>query len=237
MFKVQSGLDPAHRDRMAFARVCSGVFHRGMTATNHRTGRTLATKYAQTVVGRQRDGVEEAHPGDIIGLVNASDLTVGDTLYDGVPVQFPPVDRFEPEHFAVATPRDVSRHKQFRTAIHLLDEEGAVQVLRSERRGQQAPVLGAVGLMQFEVVRFRMEHEYGCPIDLGPLPYTLAREIDPSDGFVVRDDPRAEVLTRSDGAALALFRDRWHLESLARRHLDLGLAGVAATVRPALTRG
>ena len=135
VFKVQSGMDPAHRDRMAFARVCSGRFERGVQVVNARTGRLLTTKHSQTVTGRERQGVEEAYPGDVVGLVNAGDLIVGDSLYVEEPVTFPAVPRFEPEHFVVARPRDVSKHKQFRSAVRSLDEEGAVQVLRADEPG------------------------------------------------------------------------------------------------------
>ena len=150
VFKVQAGMDTAHRDRLAFIRICSGVFERGMVVTHATTGRPFATKYAQAVFGRERTSVETAHPGDIIGLVNASSLRVGDTIYDGAPVEYPGIASFAPEHFATVRAVDTGRYKQFRRGIEQLDQEGVVQVLRSDLRGDQNPVLAAVGPMQFE---------------------------------------------------------------------------------------
>ncbi len=130
VFKVQANMDPAHRDRMAFVRVCSGRFERGMVLTHAATGRPFATKYAQSMFGQDRETVEEAFPGDVIGLVNATALRPGDTLYDGEPpVEFPPIPSFAPEHFAVVRGKDAGKAKQFRRGIEQLDTEGVVQVL------------------------------------------------------------------------------------------------------------
>jgi peptide chain release factor 3 len=116
VFKVQAGMDSAHRDRLAFARVCSGVFRRGEIVTHAATRRPFATKYAQSVFGQQRTVVDTAWPGDVIGLVNATALRVGDTLYLGDHVEFPAIPQFAPEHFAVARAADTSRHKAFGAA-------------------------------------------------------------------------------------------------------------------------
>ena len=145
-------MDPAHRDRIAFMRVCSGVFERGMAVTRAASGKPFATKYAHSVFGQDRSTVDIAYPGDVVGLVNATALRVGDTLYADQAAVFPPMPTFAPEHFAVARPVDLSRSKQFRRGIAQLDEEGVVQVLVSDVRGDQAPVLAAVGPMQFDVV-------------------------------------------------------------------------------------
>ncbi len=128
VFKVQANMDPAHRDRMAFVRVCSGRFERGMVLTHAATGRPFATKYAQSMFGQDRETVEEAFPGDVIGLVNATALRPGDTLYAGeVPVEFPPIPSFAPEHFAVVRGKEAGKAKQFRRGIEQLDTEGAVR--------------------------------------------------------------------------------------------------------------
>ena len=162
-------MDAAHRDRVAFVRVCSGTFQRGMVVTHAGTGKPFATKYAQSMFGRDRSTVDTAYPGDVIGLVNASSLTVGDTLFSEEPVVYPRIPQFAPEHFAVPRARDSGRYKQFRRGVHQLEQEGVVQVLRSDRRGDQAPVFAAVGPMQFEVAEHRMEHEFGAPISLERL--------------------------------------------------------------------
>jgi peptide chain release factor 3 len=228
VFKVQAGMDSSHRDHLAFARVCSGTFKRGMVVTQQRTKRPFATKYAQSVFGRERATADLAYPGDIIGLVNASALGIGDSLYVDEAVEFPPIPRFAPEHFSVIRARDAGRHKQFRRGIEQLDQEGIVQVLRSDLRGDQAPVLAAVGPMQFEVVEHRLEHEFGATTSQERLPYTMARSIDVQDVQLVNQHPGAEALTRSDGATLALFTDRWRLHTLAQKNPDVAFVSLAA---------
>ena len=122
-----------------------------MVVTHGPSGKPFATKYAHSVFGQERDTIDEAWPGDVIGLVNATDVTVGDALYLDVPVEFPRLPEFAPEHFVVARVKDTGRFKQFRRGIAQLDEEGVVQVLRDQDLGDQAPMLAAVGPMQFEV--------------------------------------------------------------------------------------
>jgi len=228
VFKVQAGMDAAHRDRVAFARVCSGVFERGMVATHAPTGRPFATKYAQAVFGRERRTLDVAYPGDVIGLVNAAALGIGDTLYVDEPVRYPPLPAFAPEHFSVARAEDSGRYKQFRRGITQLEQEGVVQVLRSDLRGDQAPVLAAVGPMQFEVARHRMAHEFNAPIRLERLDYTLARRTTPADTATLDAIRGVEVLTRGDGAPLALFPDRWRLTFVQRDHPELVLDPLVA---------
>jgi peptide chain release factor 3 len=229
VFKVQANMDPAHRDRVAFVRVCSGRFERGMVLTHAGTGRPFATKYAQSMFGQDRETVEVAYPGDVIGLVNASALRPGDTLYDGSPVEFPPIPSFAPEHFAVVRCKDAGKHKQFRRGVEQLDTEGVVQVLSSDLRGDQAPVLAAVGPLQFDVVLNRLEFEFGARADLDHLDYTLARRTDAASAEALRGQRAVEVLTRRlDGALLALFSDKWRLGQIQREHPDLVLEPLIA---------
>jgi peptide chain release factor 3 len=213
-------MDPAHRDRVAFVRVCSGRFERGMVLTHAATGRPFATKYAQAMFGQDRETVDVAYPGDVIGLVNATVLRPGDTLYaGGAPVEFPPIPSFAPEHFAVVRGRQAGRQKQFRRGIDQLDTEGVVQVLSSDLRGDQAPVLAAVGPLQFDVVLHRLEHEFGARAELDHLDYTLARRTDAEGARALAGQRATEVLTRRhDGALLALFSDKWRLGQLQREH-------------------
>jgi peptide chain release factor 3 len=228
VFKVQAGMDSAHRDRLAFIRICSGVFERGMVVTHARTGRPFATKYAQHVFGRERESIDVAYPGDVVGLVNAAALGVGDTLYAERPVTFPPLTTFAPEHFAVCRGRDTAKHKQFRRGIEQLDSEGVVQVLRSDRRGEQAPVLAVVGPMQFEVATHRMEHEFGAPIDLDRLPYSLALRTDAASVPGISAARGAEVLQRTNGELLAVFTDKWGLRVLQQNKPELTLEPLVA---------
>ena len=188
VFKIQAGMDRAHRDRLAFVRVCSGRFTRGMVVTHADTGRPFATKYAQSVFGRDRSTLDEAFPGDVIGLVNANALRVGDTLFADEKVAFPRIPLFAPEHFAVARAAVTGKQKQFRRGIEQLGEEGVVQVLTSDRRGAQAPVLAAVGPMQFDVAKHRMEHEFGSAIRLEPLGYSVARAV-AADAIPIVEQP------------------------------------------------
>jgi peptide chain release factor 3 len=228
VFKIQAGMDASHRDRLAYARVCSGVFRRGMVVTHAETGRPFATKYAQAVFGRERTVIDTAYPGDIVGLVNAGALRVGATIYEEQPVRFPPIATFAPEHFMSVRAKDSGRYKQFRRGIEQLDQEGVVQVLRSELRGDQAPVLAAVGPMQFEVAEERMASEFNAPVRLERLDYSVARRTRPEDVREVSALRGVEVLTRSDGVLLALFPDKWRAQSAERMHPELMLEPLVA---------
>jgi peptide chain release factor 3 len=197
VFKVQANMDPSHRDRIAFIRVCSGGFERGMVVTHGRTGRPFATKYAHTVFGQERATVDEAFPGDVVGLVNATDLRIGDSLY---------VDQ----------------------AVAQLDEEGVVQVLRDPDLGDQAPTLAAVGPMQFEVAVHRLEHEFGAPVGLSPTPYRIARRTDAASAPTLRSMSGVTVLTRTDGALLALFESPYWLARLESDKPELVLERLVA---------
>ena len=230
VFKVQANMDRNHRDRVAFVRVCSGRFERGMVLTHAATGRPFATKYAQAMFGQERETVDVAYPGDMIGLINATALRPGDTLFAAQAVEFPPIPSFAPEHFAVVRSKDASKHKQFRKGIEQLGTEGVVQVLASNLRGDQAPVLAAVGPLQFDVVLNRLEHEFGARAELEHLGYTLARRTDPEGAASLAGQRGAEVLTRRlDGALLALFTDKWRLAAIQREKpgimLDTLVAG------------
>ena len=228
VFKVQAGMDSAHRDRIAYARVCSGTFERGEVLTHATTGKPFVTKYAQSVFGQQRSTLDTAWPGDVIGLANAAALRPGDTLYRDIPVQYPPIPSFSPEHFAVARGSDPSKHKQFRKGIEQLEQEGVVQVLRSDRRGDQAPVFAAVGPMQFEVATHRMASELSAPITLEPLPYTVARVAEADDVEFLQRQPSVEVFTRTDGVILVLFSTKWRLEGFQRDNPTVHLRSLVA---------
>ena len=205
VFKVQANMDKAHRDRIAFLRVCSGRFERGMVVTHGRTGKPFATKYAHSVFGQERETLEEAFPGDVVGLVNANDVRVGDSLYEMDPVTFPPIPSFAPEHFGIVRTTDVSRSKQFRNGINQLDEEGVIQVLRDLDFGDQSPVLAAVGALQFEVATHRLENEFGAPVELSMTRYKVARRTDEASRDTLRAMQGVDVFTRSDGTLLAVF--------------------------------
>ncbi|MGI8662221.1 MAG: peptide chain release factor 3 [Acidimicrobiales bacterium] len=228
VFKVQANMDPSHRDRIAFLRVCSGRFERGMVVVHDPTGRPFATKYAHSVFGQERVTIDEGYPGDVIGLVNATDVRVGDTLWADVPVTFPTIPSFAPEHFANVRARDAGRFKQFRKGIGQLDEEGVVQVLRDPDLGDQAPMLAAVGPMQFEVAVHRLENEFGAPVVLSPTSYTVARRTDEPSAPALRAMSGVRVLERSDGVLLALFESPYWLARVESEQPELALERLVA---------
>lgn len=228
VFKVQAGMDTAHRDRLAFMRVVSGTFERGMVVTHAQTGRPFATKYALTVFGRDRNTVDDAYPGDIVGLVNANALAPGHTLYSDPRIEFAPIPSFAPEHFAMISARSAGKYKQFRKAIDQLDTEGVVQVLRNNARGDASPVMAAVGPMQFEVVTARMQSEFGVETVVNNLGYTVARETDKASAPGLDRQRGVEVFTRSDGVVLALFSDKWRLQYIEKENPDLTLRPLVA---------
>mgnify|MGYP003335819083 CR=1 FL=1 len=230
VFKVQANMDPSHRNRIAFVRVCSGRFERGMVVTHGRTGKPFNTKYAATLFGQERETVEEAYPGDVVGLVNATDVRVGDSLFDpsGPAVAYPPIPSFAPEFFMTARVRDTGRFKQFRKGISQLDEEGVVQVLRDPDLGDQAPVLAAVGRLQFEVATFRLENEFGAPTELSPTSYKVARRTDEASEPALRRMRGVAVLRRADGSRLALFESPYWLERVESENPELVLDRLVA---------
>ncbi|MFQ5558676.1 MAG: peptide chain release factor 3 [Acidimicrobiales bacterium] len=228
VFKVQANTDRAHRDRVAFVRVCSGRFDRGMVVTHGPTGRPFTTKYAHSARGQDRETVEVAWPGDVVGLVNANDFRVGDAVFVDVPVTWPPVPSFAPAHFRVARTTDTSKAKQFRSGIRQLDEEGVVQVLREPGVGDQAPIVAAVGPLQFDVVQYRLENEFGAPVELNPTTWTTARVTDEESADTLRAMSGVTVAARSDGALLALFESPYWLQRLELDHPELTLQKLVA---------
>ncbi len=217
VFKMQANMDPAHRDHVAFVRVCSGRFARGMVTTHGTTGKPFATKYAAALFGAERTTIDEAFPGDVVGLVNASELRIGDTLHAGDPVTFPPIVSFAPELFVTARNVDTSRAKQFRRGLEQLEREGVIQVL-VDPRGDPTPLLGAVGPMQFDVAAHRLANEFGATVVLEPTALRDARLTDASTADVLVGEPGVRVVRRRDGALLALFESRFRRERLASEH-------------------
>jgi peptide chain release factor 3 len=228
VFKIQANMNPSHRDHVAFVRVCSGHFERGMVLTHSASGKPFATKYAASVFGSERDTIDEAWPGDVIGLVNASGLRVGDSLYAGRdPVAFPPIPAFPPELIATAHPQDLSRAKQFRRGLAQLEQEGVVQILH--RGDDPTPILAAVGVMQFDVLSHRMEHEFGAAISLnGPHERTV-RRTDEATAPRLLALGGVDVLRRGDGVLLAVFQSPYWLTRVAADHPDFTLEQIVTT--------
>jgi peptide chain release factor 3 len=217
VFKVQANMDPRHRDNLAYLRICSGRFQRGMRVVNARRRRELALNYPQQIFGRERSTLDQAWPGDVIGVVNAADLRVGDTVYGDDPVLFPPPPRLDPSRFAVARNALGQRHKQFERGLRQLDGEGLIQVLRRDPDHPESIVAG-LGELQFEAVAERMRTEFGVDLRLEALPFTLARRADRELAEALRTWPSGEALFRSDGEMLAAFRDEFDLRRFLERN-------------------
>ncbi|MEU6246760.1 peptide chain release factor 3 [Glycomyces sp. NPDC047010] len=229
VFKSQANMNASHRDQLAFIRVCSGRFERGMQVVQAQGGRTMSTKYAQTLFGSARDTVDEAWPGDIVGLVNATGLSVGDTIYQGKAVEYPPLPAFAPEHFGALQMHDTSKAKRFRRGIAQLDAEGVVQVLYSERRGEATPVLAAVGPLQFEVTTARLQAEFDVPATISNLPYQLARLTDAEGAARLRTAPGVEVFSRPrDGAFLVALPNKYRIQTIQNDYPGIKLEPLLA---------
>jgi peptide chain release factor 3 len=175
VFKIQANMDPAHRDRIAFIRICSGRFERGMRLKICRNGKDLRTNNVVSFLSQRREILEHAYPGDIIGIPNHGLLQLGDTLTEGENLQFTGLPFFAPELFMGIEVADPMRAKQLRLGLAQLGEEGAIQVFRPHAGGTL--LVGAIGMLQFEVAIHRLKHEYGVDARLVPTKYQLARWI------------------------------------------------------------
>ncbi len=175
IFKIQANMDPLHRDRMAFLRVCSGRFEKDMLVWHPRLGRKVRMTRPHRLFARERETVEEAFPGDVIGLTNPGLFAIGDTLCLGDTFEYAAIPRFSPECFGRLINQDVSRYKQFHKGLQQLEEEGVIQVLHAADQMRREPILAAVGELQLDVVQARLQGEYGVETTIERLPYSCAR--------------------------------------------------------------
>ena len=173
VFKVQANMNPRHRDRVAFVRICSGRLTKDMSVTNERLGTSLRLSRVYRFFGRDRETVPEAFPGDVVGIVNPGRLAIGDTLYAGRRVRYAAIPQFPAERFAYLRPAD-GRHKRFDEAVRQLEEEGLMQVF-TPTSGLRHPIIGVVGPLQFDVVEARLRTEYGIPCSIEALSHVAAR--------------------------------------------------------------
>jgi peptide chain release factor 3 len=178
VFKIQANMDPNHRDRMAFMRICSGKFERGMTVQHQRLSRELRLANATTFMAQDRVGADEAFPGDIIGIPNHGTIRIGDSVSQNEPLQFTGIPSFAPEHFKKAYLKNALRAKHLEKGVHQLIEEGAIQLFRPIDGNDY--ILGAVGELQFDVVSTRLLNEYNVDVLLTPLSYVAARWVEGS---------------------------------------------------------
>jgi peptide chain release factor 3 len=216
VFKIQANMNPAHRDRVAFIRICSGEFERGMNVNHVRTGKKTSLAQPQQFFGQGREIIDQAYPGDIIGIFDPGQFRIGDTLAESGWFEFEKLPQFSPEHFARVTVKNTLKYKQFHKGIEQLSQEGAIQVFRQSNRTEDL-LLGAVGRLQFEVFQYRMQSEYGAEVELVNLPYSFARWLETT---VPLDDLKYDrysmmVVTDQDNRPVMLFENEFSIHRLA----------------------
>ena len=223
IFKIQANMNPRHRDSVAFVRVCSGRFERGMEVIHAQTGKTYRLRRPYRLFANEREIIEEAHPGDVVGIPNAGGFAIGDTLYQGDPFHFAPIPRFHPEYFALLRNRDVAKQKQFRKGLQQLETEGAVQVLYNVHALNREPILAAVGELQFDLVQARLENEYNVPTLLDRLHVDAARWVAGPERIISHVADRSYVLLCRDVDQnhVVLFKEPGYLRATIERFPQL----------------
>jgi peptide chain release factor 3 len=216
IFKVQANMDPAHRDRIAFARICSGKFEGGMRVQHARLDKEIRLNRAEQFFASERESIVEAYAGDIVGLYDPGLYRIGDTLSTGTPLSFDAVPRFSPEHFGRVVLLDPMKRKAMQKGIQELAEEGTLQLFFEPGR-EKDPICGVVGQLQFEILAYRLEHEYNAKVRLDRLGYSHARWVEGAE------TPKELSLARiplavhdQDHRLVALFRDEWEIERSIR---------------------
>lgn len=218
IFKLQANMDRRHRDSMAFLRVCSGRFERDLVVKHHRLGREIRLSRPHGMIAGERSTLDDAYPGDVIGVINPGLFAIGDTLSLTGGFTFKPLPQFQPEIFAQVTPTDVGKRKSFDKGILQLTSEGAIQLLRGYD-DLSAPIFAAVGQLQFEVMQYRLKDEYGVETSLTPLPYSasawlvgdLATFKKPTNALLVQDRNQRPVV---------LFSSLWEKQYAMKQNPD-----------------
>ena len=229
VFKLQANMDPKHRDRVAFIRVCTGKFEKDMTVQHARTGKTVRLSRPQKLFAQGRESLDEAFPGDIIGLNNPGVFAIGDTIYNGKKIEYEGIPCFSPEIFAYLKNPNPSKFKQFQKGIKELREEGAVQIMYSTDEFKRDPILAAVGQLQIEVVQFRLESEYNVETRTEPLPYSVARWVHGGWDALEKAGRIFNAISVKDnwGRPVLLFKNEWNLRQTEQDHPELELKSIA----------
>ncbi|MFW6296347.1 MAG: peptide chain release factor 3 [Halothece sp.] len=229
VFKLQANMDPKHRDRVAFIRVCTGKFEKDMTVTHARTGKTVRLSRPQKLFAQGRESIEEAYAGDVIGLNNPGVFAIGDTIFNGQKLEYEGIPCFSPEMFAFLKNPNPSKFKQFHKGITELREERAVQIMYSTDEFKRDPILAAVGQLQFEVVQFRMANEYGVETKLEPLSYSVARWVTGGWEALEKVGRLFNTVTVKDnwGRPVLLFKNEWNVNQVKADHPELKLSSIA----------
>lgn len=223
VFKIQANMNPKHRDSVAFVRVCSGRFERGLSAIHAQSGKAIRMMRPYKLFANEREIMEEAFPGDVVGIPNNGTLGIGDTLYVGEAVQFAPMPHFPPEHFALLKNSDLSKQKQFTKGISQLEKEGGVQVFYNMNAFKREPILAVVGQLQFDVLQARLELEYNVPTQLERLPHTLVRRVEGLEKAIENLPARAEVILARDSQdrLVAIFASPFLLKYYSDKYPDV----------------
>jgi peptide chain release factor 3 len=226
IFKIQANMDPKHRDRLAFVRICSGKFERDMTVIHQRTGRSLRLSSSHKLFGRDRETVDEAYPGDVVGLVGHSDFHIGDTLTKDPALAYDEIPRFAPECFAYLHRSGTAQFKRFREGLDQLLQEGVAQPFLLRNSAQRVPLLGAVGPLQFEVVQYRLQSEYGAEARVEAAPWKVPRWV--IGGAENLDEAilptGANIASDAMGRPVILFLDDWACDFFMQHNPKIALA-------------
>ncbi len=235
VFKIQANMDPRHRDRVAFIRVCSGRFTKDMVLANSRLGKPIRAARAYRFFGRDRETIEVAYAGDIIGLVNPGQFAIGDTVHSGPTLRFPDLPRFPAEHFGRVGLRD-TRYKQFDEGLQQLEEEGLMQVFYTSA-GRRQPLIGVVGALQYEVITSRLRTEYGVTAEIEAAPFAAARWVEKAGTKLPSVAGGSVLAADRHGRRVILFATVWELQYFERHHPDVSLlAESPTTVLPKAAR-
>jgi len=231
VFKVQANMNPRHRDRLTFVRVCSGKFVKDMVVNDPESGKPVRLSYPQKLFGQDRESIEVAYPGDIVGLVTHKAFRIGATLTTNPAIRYDEIPRFAPEAFAFIRNAGAAKYKQLRAGLDQLLEEGVIQSFSILHDGQSAALLGAVGQLQFDVVLYRLEAEYGAMPRLEPAPFTQIRWFAPGVRKEQFDNEflGAGVRLALDvhGQLVVLFPDPWSAGCFAENRPTLELHAVS----------
>lgn len=223
VFKIQANMDKRHRDRVAFIRICSGHFERGMKVWNMRSNREFRLTYANQFLAAERETVEEAYAGDIVGINDTGNFQIGDTVTSGKKIKYKDIPRFSPEHFARVLVKDALKRKQLEKGIQQLVDEGTIQYFFDPIVGRQDPILGVVGALQLDVLVYRLKDEYGVDPLVEKLPYSLARWPKNKDGHSVGKDIKGNIRIFHDlnDVPVILFGEEWDLRWAEKNNPDI----------------
>jgi len=228
VFKIQANMDPDHRDRIAFLRVCSGRFEKGMTTRHSRSGKTVRLANSTLLMGRDRAEMEDAYPGDVIGLFDSGLFRIGDTLCEDGAITYPGIPTFSPEVFVRVDVAGVEKRKALAKGIDQLVQEGAVQLFSEPGGGSATMILGAMGQLQFDVLRHRLATEYKVQLELVPLAFSAARWVtNDADLSPFQYTETVRIVEDREGRPVLLFATQWNLDSTVDRHPELELSETA----------